>query len=200
MFTGIIEATGTVTGIRREGTNLVLTIRSALAGALKIDQSLSHNGTCLTVTAVNKEEHQAVAIEETLQKTNLGLLKEQDTVNLERAMLLNERIDGHIVQGHVDTTGECAGREEKNGSIEFRFRFPKEFAPLVIEKGSICLNGVSLTIFNVTENEFTVAIIPYTLEHTNLKNLKPGDKVNLEFDLMGKYVNRLQELGRSYEL
>lgn len=197
MFTGIIEATGTVTGIRREGTNLVFIIRSALAGALKIDQSLSHNGACLTVTAVNKEEHQAVAIEETLQKTNLGLLKHQDTVNLERAMLLNERIDGHIVQGHVDTTGECAGREEKNGSIEFHFRFPEEFAPLVIEKGSICLNGVSLTIFNVTENEFTVAIIPYTLEHTNLKNLKPGDKVNLEFDLMGKYVNRLQELGRS---
>lgn len=200
MFTGIIEATGTVTGIRGEGTNLIFTFRSGLASALKIDQSIAHNGACLTVTRVNNEEHEAVAIRETLQKTNLGSLKQQDTVNLERAMLLNERIDGHLVQGHVDTTGECAGRAEKNGSIEFLFRFPAQFAPLVIEKGSICLNGISLTVFNVGTGTFTVAIIPYTLEHTNLKYLQVSDKVNLEFDIIGKYVNRLHELGKELEV
>lgn len=190
MFTGIIETMGRITGIRQQGTNLVFSIQSSISGELKTDQSVSHNGACLTVTGTGAGGHEVAAVAETLEKTNLGSLKEGDWVNLERSMLLNGRVDGHLVQGHVDATGECTGRTDRDGSVELRFRFPKTFTGLVIEKGSICLNGISLTVFNLTDQEFTVALIPYTLEHTNTQFLKPGDKVNLEFDLIGKYIRR----------
>lgn len=190
MFTGIIETMGRVTGIRQEGTNLVFSIQSAISSELKTDQSVSHNGACLTVTTAGPRTHEVAAIAETLEKTNLGSLKEGDSVNLERSMPLNGRVDGHLVQGHVDATGECTGRTDRNGSVELRFRFPERFAGLVIEKGSICLNGISLTVFDLTDREFTVALIPYTLEHTNMQFLKTGDRVNLEFDMIGKYIRR----------
>lgn len=190
MFTGIIETIGKVEEIIVRGTNKTFWISSPLSHELKVDQSISHNGVCLTVEAVEANRHQVTAIAETLQKSNLGHWQTGDLVNLERCMIMNGRLDGHIVQGHVDTTGTCISRKELDGSWEFRFRFPDPFFSLVIEKGSISLNGISLTIFDVTLNEFTVAIIPYTFEHTNIKNIQPGTTVNLEFDMVGKYVNR----------
>jgi riboflavin synthase len=190
MFTGIIETIGKIEEVIDTGTNKTFWISSPLSHELKVDQSIAHNGVCLTVEAVLNNRHQVTAIAETLQKSNLGHWQTGDLVNLERCMIMNGRLDGHIVQGHVDTTGDCISRKELDGSWEFRFRFPNAFTSLVIEKGSISMNGISLTIFNVTHNEFTVAIIPYTFEHTNIKNIHAGTMVNLEFDMVGKYVNR----------
>jgi riboflavin synthase len=196
MFTGIIEAVGTLISAEPQSDNLLFTLSSAISNELQTDQSLSHNGVCLTVTAVENDRHQAVAIAETLSKSNLGALKAGDKINLERSLTFDKRLDGHLVQGHVDATGICISSEEKNGSYEFRFRFPKQFSHLIIEKGSIALNGISLTVFNVTEDEFTIAVIPYTYEHTNMHLLQVNDKVNLEFDLIGKYVLRQAQHGR----
>ncbi|WCL81546.1 riboflavin synthase [Saprospira sp. CCB-QB6] len=190
MFTGIIEDAGQIIGLEKEGSNLHLKLASSLAPELKIDQSLAHNGVCLTVVACNQENYTVTAIEETLIRTNLGQLQVGDIVNLERAMPYNGRLDGHIVQGHVDKTGQCLSIEEVDGSWYFRFSY--EIAPehLLVDKGSICINGVSLTVVNPSQNEFSVAIIPYTYEHTSFKQLKVGDTVNLEFDILGKYVAR----------
>lgn len=190
MFTGIIESLGEVTTTRKEGSNMVITISSSLAPELKVDQSVAHNGVCLTVTRIQDHTYDIVAVAETLQKSNLGLLTPGQHVNLERAMVFNGRIDGHLVQGHVDSTGECISVTPQNGSWEYRFRYPPEFAALVVEKGSICLNGISLTIYNVTNSEFSIAVIPYTYEHTNISAVQPGHTVNLEFDILGKYVAR----------
>ncbi len=197
MFTGIIEQTGEILSIQSSGTNKTFQVKSAISSQLSIDQSLSHDGVCLTVEAVDKDVHTVTAIEETLAKTNLNSWEKGSIINLERCMQMNGRLDGHIVQGHVDTTAICLNIEDKNGSWEFSFELDKEFGPLIIEKGSISLNGISLTIFNVTENSFTVGIIPYTYEHTNLHQLNKGDLVNLEFDIIGKYVNRIFSLKSS---
>jgi len=194
MFTGIIETTGFIHKIILSGTNRTFCVKSPISQELKVDQSVSHNGVCLTVEAINDGMHQLTAIEETLAKTNLGDWQEGDTVNIERCLQMNGRLDGHIVQGHVDTTGTCTVAIEKNGSWEYSFEIDKKFASLIIEKGSISLNGISLTIFNVKEDGFTVAIIPYTYTHTNMQFLKVGDKVNIEFDMIGKYVNRMESL------
>lgn len=194
MFTGIIEAFGIVHSIEKQGTNTTYWISSPLSNELKIDQSVSHNGVCLTVEEVFEGRHRVTAIEETLKKTNLFEWQEGVLVNLERCMTFNGRIDGHIVQGHVDTTAVCVQKKDVNGSWEFRFEFKKEFAPLVIEKGSISLNGISLTIFDVAVNSFSVAIIPYTYTHTNIQQVQEGSTVNLEFDMIGKYVNRMLEV------
>jgi riboflavin synthase len=190
MFTGIIESLGEVIATKKEGSNMVITIRSSLASELKVDQSIAHNGVCLTVTHIDNDLYKIVAVAETLQKSNICLLTPGQQVNLERAMLFNGRIDGHIVQGHVDATGECLSCTPKNGSWEYRFRFPDQFAGLIVEKGSICLNGISLTVFNVTNNEFSIAVIPYTYEHTNISAVHAGSIINLEFDILGKYVAR----------
>jgi riboflavin synthase len=190
MFTGIIECTGTVEEVIVTGTNRSFYIKSPLSPEFKVDQSVSHNGVCLTIEAIHGPAHKVTAISETLQKTNLSAWNEGTVVNLERCLSLNGRLDGHFVQGHVDGTGVCVDRTDRNGSTEFVIEFPKSFAELIIEKGSICINGISLTAFNVEINRFTVAIIPYTFEHTNIKNLKLGDRVNLEFDMLGKYINR----------
>lgn len=194
MFTGIIETTGKIEDVQVSGTNKIFRISSSLSHELKVDQSVSHNGVCLTVEAISNDIHQLTAIAETLQKTNLDQWQSGDIVNIERCLLMNGRLDGHIVQGHVDTTATCIERKSLDGSWEFRFRFPQEFAHLVIEKGSICLNGISLTLFNVNINEFSVAIIPYTFEHTNIRNIHPGHAVNIEFDMVGKYISRIAGL------
>lgn len=197
MFTGIIENTGLVKNIEQNGSNISFWIESPLFEDLKVDQSLSHNGVCLTIEAINGKMHKVTAIAETLEKTNLGELKKESCVNLERCMQLNGRLDGHIVQGHVDTTAQCIDLTEKNGSWEYVFEIDEKFAGLIIEKGSITLNGISLTIFNITSNNFTVAIIPYTYEHTNINTIKPGNKVNIEFDMIGKYVQRLSGINEN---
>lgn len=194
MFTGIIEETGIVEKISSQGTNKSFWIRSALSSSLKIDQSVSHNGVCLTVEAIEQDLHRVTAIEETLKKTNLGNWQEADTINLERCMQMNGRIDGHIVQGHVDTVATCTHAITKEGSWEYSFTIDENFAALIIEKGSITLNGVSLTIFNVGKNSFTVAIIPYTYNHSNMPGIKTGSRVNIEFDMIGKYVSRFMQL------
>lgn len=194
MFTGIIEATGVIEAIMKEGSNLTLLVNSSLANELKVDQSVSHNGICLTVESIHNNIHTVTAIAETISKTNLGQLMAGDCINLERCMTMNGRIDGHIVQGHVDATGVCTHKKQLAGSWEFEFEFPDQFSHLVIEKGSICVNGVSLTAFNVGKTGFTVAIIPYTYQHTNFGALKPGTLVNLEFDIIGKYLARFKEL------
>lgn len=195
MFTGIIETTGKITGILQEGTNRIFWIESGISPELSIDQSVSHNGVCLTVDALESGKHRVTAIAETLDKTNLGKWKTGDLINLERCMPMNGRLDGHIVQGHVDCTAICVLRQDMKGSWNFRFKIPSHFAALIIEKGSICLNGTSLTIFDVTEDEFTVAIIPYTFEHTNIHSIQPSDTVNIEFDIVGKYIQRMHQLG-----
>lgn len=169
-------------------------IESSIAHELKIDQSLSHDGVCLTVEEIRDGAHRVTAIEETLEKSNLHTWQVGQTVNLERCMIMNGRLDGHIVQGHVDTTATCVALENKEGSWEYTFEFPEQFAHLVIEKGSISLNGTSLTIFNTGINRFTVAIIPYTYHHTSISQVRPGDKVNIEFDIIGKYIFRMQQL------
>ncbi len=194
MFTGIIETLGRVEAVLPSGTNTSFWLSSPISQELRIDQSISHNGVCLTVEEIVNDRHRVTAIQETLNKTNLGQWQQGDLVNLERCMVMNGRLDGHIVQGHVDTTGTCLSVTPNGGSYEYRFNFPDTHAPLIVEKGSICLNGISLTIFNIGRSEFSVAIIPYTYEHTNIKLITPGDSVNLEFDLMGKYVLRLLQL------
>ena len=194
MFTGIIEALGRVEKIEQEGSNYHLTIRSSISDELKIDQSVSHNGVCLTVVALAAETHTVTAIEETLQRSNLGDLQVGDTVNLERAMLASARLDGHIVQGHVDGTGECIAVTERDGSWYFRFRYTPSPQHLLVDKGSVCINGVSLTVVEPEADTFSVAIIPFTYEHTTFGTLKPGDRINLEFDIIGKYLGKYLEV------
>ena len=191
MFTGIIETIGKITDVQASGTNKTFRISSPISAELTVDQSVSHNGVCLTVESVHEHTHTVTAIEETLVKSNLGSLATGDVVNLERCMLMNGRLDGHIVQGHVDATAICTNRKDMEGSWEFRFSFPGKFSNLVIEKGSIAINGISLTVFNVEQNECSVAIIPYTYEHTNMKHIVPGSTVNIEFDIIGKYILRM---------
>jgi len=191
MFTGIIETTGIVSSISSEGSNKTFHISSSLASQVRVDQSLSHDGVCLTVESVTAEQYEVTAIAETLSKTCLSHWKPGISVNLERCLQMNGRLDGHIVQGHVDTTARCTDRQNLGGSWVFRFEFPGSFRNLIIEKGSIAVNGVSLTCFDVTDNEFSVAIIPYTFENTNIRDLVPDSLVNIEFDLIGKYVQRM---------
>ena len=191
MFTGIIEALGTITNIQEEGTNRTFEVESSIAHELKIDQSVAHNGVCLTVVAVEGDRYKVTAIDETLKKTNLGAWKGGTLVNLERCMPANGRFDGHIVQGHVDETAVCTGRKEQEGSWLFDFEYAAESGNITVEKGSVTINGVSLTCFNSRENSFRVAIIPYTYEHTNFRSLKEGERVNLEFDIIGKYLQKI---------
>jgi len=194
MFTGIIEDMGVVSGLKEEFDNLHITITSAITKELKIDQSIAHNGVCLTVVNIHENEYTVTAIKETLDKSSLGLLKLNDKINLERAMILGERLDGHIVQGHVDQTAICTNIEEANGSWVFSFSYDASLNNVTIEKGSITINGTSLTVINSKKDSFSVAIIPYTFEHTNFNTFKKGTVVNLEFDVLGKYVSRLLEL------
>lgn len=191
MFTGIVEEIGEVVRLERENANLHLYIRSSFANELKIDQSVAHNGVCLTVVAIEGDTYKVTAIAETLAKTHLGSLKVGDAVNLERGMLLNTRLDGHIVQGHIDQTATCVRIQEEAGSTRFSFEYDASFGNVVIEKGSITVNGVSLTVVDAAIDGFGVAVIPYTLAHTNLHLLKVGSVVNVEFDVIGKYVARL---------
>ncbi|WP_340199386.1 riboflavin synthase [Ascidiimonas sp. W6] len=194
MFTGIIEDFGLVKELKKEKGNLHITIESTITPELKIDQSIAHNGVCLTVVSMKGNQYTVTAIKETLDKTNLNSLKINDTVNLERAMKLDARLDGHIVQGHVDQTAICKKVEEANGSWFFSFEYETTPGNVTIEKGSITIDGTSLTVVNSSKNSFSVAIIPYTYEHTNFKNYKKGSVVNLEFDVIGKYVARLYQL------
>ncbi|TAI47647.1 riboflavin synthase [Flagellimonas allohymeniacidonis] len=194
MFTGIIETLGTVQKLQKEGGNLHISIRSNLTSELKIDQSVSHNGVCLTVVSINGDVYTVTAIEETLDKTNLGNLEVGDFVNLERAMKLGARLDGHIVQGHVDQTAVCIASEQKDGSWVFTFQYEPGLNNATIEKGSITVDGVSLTVVDSEKDHFSVAIIPYTYEHTRFNSYKKGAIVNLEFDVIGKYVARLMQL------
>lgn len=193
MFTGIIEEIGKIVRIEREQANLHLYVKSSFTNELKIDQSVAHNGVCLTVVAIDGDVYQVTAIAETLAKTHLGSLQVGDAVNLERGMLLNTRLDGHIVQGHIDQTGTCTAIQEEAGSTRFTFQYDPSTGNVVIEKGSITVNGVSLTVVDATRDSFSVAVIPYTLEHTNLQHLQIGSIVNLEFDVIGKYVARLMQ-------
>ena len=199
MFSGIVEEYAVVTKLQQDKDNLHLTLRSSFTQELKIDQSVSHNGVCLTVVAIEGEEYTVTAIKETLERSNLGLLKVGDKVNLERSMMMNGRLDGHIVQGHVDETAICREVREANGSFYYRFEYEydSEMAKrgyFTVDKGSVTVNGVSLTVCNPTKNSFEVAIIPYTYEHTNFHTIKENTVVNLEFDIIGKYIARLQEL------
>ncbi len=194
MFTGIIEDLGAVTNLKKDSGNFLISIKSNITSELKIDQSVSHNGVCLTVIDINNKEYTVTAIKETLNKTNLGGLKLNDKVNLERSLKIGDRLDGHIVQGHIDQTGTCISIEEDSGSWEYTFKYNELLGNITIEKGSITVNGVSLTVVNSKKNSFSVAIIPYTHEHTNFKFLKVGSIVNLEFDVVGKYIARLQNL------
>jgi riboflavin synthase len=191
MFTGIIEGLGEVTNLQREKDNLHITVHSSLSSELKIDQSLAHNGVCLTVVALGEDTHTITAIDETLEKSNLGELQIGSRVNLERATKIGSRLDGHIVQGHVDQRGTCTKVEELEGSWMYTFEYDPGFDNITIEKGSITVNGVSLTVVGSKENSFSVAIIPYTYENTNFKQIRVGSTVNLEFDVIGKYVARL---------
>lgn len=191
MFTGIIEDLGVVTLLERQDDNLHITLKSVFTSELKIDQSVAHNGVCLTVIFINDDEYTVTAIKETLDKSNMKSLKVNDVINLERAMKLGDRLDGHIVQGHVDQTAICTRVESKNGSWEYTFEYDESLNNLTIEKGSITVNGVSLTVINSGKNYFSVAIIPFTYEHTNFNLLEQNSIVNLEFDVLGKYVQRL---------
>ncbi len=193
MFTGIIETLGTITNLEIENTNLHISVKSNITNELKIDQSVAHNGVCLTVIAINNDEYTVTAIQETLDKTNIGDLNINDKVNLERAMKLGDRLDGHIVQGHVDQTAECISVKNENGSWIYTFSYDADLNNVTIEKGSITVNGTSLTVVNSKRNEFSVAIIPYTYENTVFHTFISGTKVNLEFDVIGKYVKRLTE-------
>ncbi|MBK7311140.1 MAG: riboflavin synthase [Sphingobacteriaceae bacterium] len=194
MFTGIIETLAKVESIAKENSNVHFTFSSSITGELKIDQSVAHNGVCLTVVKIDGNKYTVTAIDETLKRTNLGELKTGDLVNLERCMPANGRFDGHIVQGHVDTTATCKNVNDLKGSWEFEFEHEVSKQNITVEKGSITINGVSLTVVKSTNNSFSVHIIPYTFEHTNFKNIKPGTKVNLEFDIVGKYVSKLMGL------
>lgn len=190
MFTGIIEQTGIVANIIHSGSNMDIWVESTVTPELKIDQSVAHNGVCLTVVEIKDNTYRVTAVAETLNKTNLGDWKKGDKVNIERCLKVGDRLDGHFVQGHVDAVATCIRKETLDGSWLFEFRFPKQFAALVIEKGSACVNGVSLTVFNVTDDSFTVTIIPYTYDHTNFSQVERGSKVNIEFDVLGKYLLR----------
>lgn len=190
MFTGIIESLGKIKEISSSGTNKTFWIESPLSSTFKIDQSIAHNGVCLTIEDLGVNLYKVTAVSETLEKTELKLWQPGSTINLERALLPYNRLDGHFVQGHADTTAICKKIKDKNGSYEFQFKFHKKFAPLLIEKGSICVNGISLTGYDVKKNTFKVAVIPYTFQHTNLGFLKEKDMVNLEFDMIGKYIFR----------
>lgn len=194
MFTGIIEKIGIVTDIISSENNISFWIKSPISDELSIDQSVAHNGVCLTVEEIIEGKHRVTAIQETLNKTNLKQWKKNSFINLERCLAMNGRLDGHLVQGHVDSVATCLEIVEKQGSWEYTFEFDHQFASLIIEKGSITVNGISLTLFDVTNQSFRVAIIPYTYEHTNMKHLTLGDEVNVEFDLIGKYINRMMEL------
>lgn len=194
MFTGIIETIGTISNLKSDLDNLHITVKSDITSELKIDQSVAHNGVCLTVVGISQNEYTVTAIKETLNKTNLGTLKIGSQVNLERAMKLGDRLDGHIVQGHVDQTAICTHINEANGSWEFTFSYDASLNNITIEKGSVTINGTSLTVINSKKDSFSVAIIPYTYNHTNFNTFKIGTVVNLEFDVLGKYVSRLMEL------
>lgn len=194
MFTGIIENIGLIEKLEKEGGNLHITINAPITSELKIDQSVAHNGVCLTVVSIDGGTYTVTAIQETLHKTNLGLLTKNTVVNIERAMKLGDRLDGHIVQGHVDQTAKCTSIKEEDGSWVFTFEYDKDFNNITIEKGSVTVNGVSLTVINSEVNSFSVAIIPYTYANTTFRTLKINDRVNLEFDVIGKYVKRLNDL------
>lgn len=194
MFTGIIETLARVDSIHSNGSNTDFWMESAITPELKIDQSVAHNGVCLTVVDIQGMKYRVTAVDETLQKTNLLSWKQGDVINIERSLRLGDRLDGHLVQGHVDSTATCIAKTTLEGSWLFRFRFDERFAALLIEKGSVCLNGVSLTVFNVSRNELSVTIIPYTYEHTNFHAIEPGTVVNIEFDVLGKYLLRRQSL------
>ncbi len=191
MFTGIIETTGRVEQIDAQGSNLTFTIAATLAPELHVDQSLSHNGICLTVTGIMGDRYQVTAVDETLKKTNIGLLQVGHRVNLERCMPVNGRFDGHIVQGHVDQTCVCLAVQELDGSWLYDFQYSPTLGNITVEKGSICINGVSLTVFNSEADRFRVTIIPYTWEHTTFREMQAGDVVNLEFDIVGKYIKKM---------
>ncbi len=190
MFTGIVETTGVVKEVITNASNRSFWIESPISSQCKVDQSVNHSGVCLTIEEISQNRHYITAIDETLKKTNLDGWEAGTLVNLERCLRLNDRVDGHLVQGHADATGICLERKEKKGSYEFVFGFPKKFASQVIEKGSICLNGISLTAFNVKRKTFSTAIIPYTFDHTNINQVREGDHINLEFDMIGKYLIR----------
>ena len=194
MFTGIIETLGTITALEKEQENLHITMRSSLTNELKIDQSVAHNGVCLTVIAIDGDQYTVTAIQETILKTTVSDWKVGDKVNLERAMKLGDRLDGHIVQGHVDQIGYCKSIREADGSWYFTFEYDPALQNITIEKGSVTINGTSLTVVDSNKNEFSVAIIPYTFEHTNFHTFRVGTKINLEFDVVGKYVARLYGL------
>jgi riboflavin synthase len=194
MFTGIIESSGKIASLHHDHDNLDIWVSSPISHELKIDQSVSHNGVCLTVVEIKEGMHRVTAIEETLRKTNIGALREGSIVNLERCMPADGRFDGHIVQGHVDQTGECISVKVENGSWLYEFRYKPTTQNIIVEKGSICINGISLTAFDAVDDRFKVAIIPYTYEHTNINAVKPGSLVNLEFDIVGKYVARLMKM------
>jgi riboflavin synthase len=193
MFTGIVEAMGSLVKTETKGTNVEFWFTCPFTQELKVDQSLAHNGVCLTVVEIQGEQYRVTAIDETLQKTNLGDLKIGQKVNLERCMAANARFDGHIVQGHVDLTGVCTEITDQNGSWEYRFSYPKSSGHVTVEKGSICVNGTSLTVVDSQDDSFTVCIIPYTYEHTVFHQLSVSDRVNLEFDILGKYIKKLMQ-------
>ena len=193
MFTGIVEAMGSLVRTEAKGTNVEFWFTCPFTQELKVDQSLAHNGVCLTVVEIQGEQYRVTAIDETLQKTNLGDLKLGQKVNLERCMAANARFDGHIVQGHVDLTGVCTEIKDQQGSWEYRFSYPKTSGHVTVEKGSICVNGTSLTVVDSQDDSFTVCIIPYTYEHTVFHQLSVGDRVNLEFDILGKYIKKLMQ-------
>jgi len=196
MFTGIVETQGIIKKVIEKGTNKTFWIKSLISSKLKADQSVAHDGACLTIEEVKGGQHRVTAIAETLIKTTLNDWQKGATINLERCLKIKNRLDGHFVQGHIDTTAICIDKKEKDGSWEFSFQYLPEFAILIIEKGSISINGVSLTVFNVTKTTFDVAIIPYTFEHTNMNLVKPGQKVNIEFDMIGKYITRKLSLSK----
>lgn len=197
MFTGIITHLATITKIIESGSNKDFWLSSPLTGELRIDQSVAHNGVCLTVVEIKSDEYRVTAVDETLQKTTLNSWKEGDKVNLELSLRVGDRLDGHFVQGHVDAVATCIEKQALEGSWLFRFEYPAAFAALMIEKGSVCLNGVSLTAFEVQGATFTVTIIPYTYQHTNFHSIEQGSTVNIEFDVLGKYLLRQQELVNS---
>lgn len=194
MFTGIIKELGVVQKIEKEGSNIHVTIEAEMTKELNVDESIAHNGVCLTVVAINNNQYTVTAIEETMLKTNLGAWIVGTEVNLERAMIMNARLDGHIIQGHVDKTGTCTAIKEVDGSWYFTFEYEETEEHLLVDKGSVCVNGTSLTVVDPTDNHFSVAIIPYTFEETVFRNMKVGDAVNLEFDILGKYIAKYAKL------
>jgi len=193
MFSGIVESLGEVTAIQKEQGNLHLTVKSPFTNELKIDQSVAHNGVCMTIVDIKNDRYTVTAIGETLSKSNIGLLNIGDKINLERCLMVGDRLDGHIVQGHVDQTAVCKKVEETNGSWMFTFEYDASQNNVTVEKGSVCINGVSLTVVNSQDNSFSVCIIPYTFENTNFHSFKSGSIVNIEFDILGKYISRLMK-------